>query len=83
MPGMMLARGIADNFSNKREEALMQENVHLVAESAQSGEDRCTGLPTVATVDGKTFLANPLLHKEVLVLTHWWCVAPMQRKCWK
>ena len=65
MPGMMLHQGIADNFSNKREEALMQENVHLVAESAQSGEDRCTGLPTVATVDGKTFLANPLLHKEV------------------
>jgi len=65
MPGMMLHQGIADNFSNKREEALMQENVHLVAESAQSGEDRCTGLPTIATVDGKTFLANPLLHKEV------------------
>ena len=65
MPGMMLHQGIADNFTNKREEALMQENVHLVAESAQSGEDRCTGLPTVATVDGKTFLANPLLHKEV------------------
>ncbi|HOZ68175.1 MAG TPA: aldehyde dehydrogenase (NADP(+)) [Chitinophagaceae bacterium] len=65
MPGMMLHQGIADNFTNKREEALMQENVHLVAESDQSGEDRCTGLPTVATVDGKTFLANPLLHKEV------------------
>ncbi|MBN8685583.1 MAG: aldehyde dehydrogenase (NADP(+)) [Chitinophagales bacterium] len=65
MPGLMLHQGIADNFSNKREEALMQENVHLVAESAQAGEDRCTGLPTVATVDGKTFLANPLLHKEV------------------
>lgn len=65
MPGLMLHQGIADNFANKREEALMQENVHLVAESVQSGEDRCSGLPTVATVDGKTFLANPLLHKEV------------------
>lgn len=65
MPGLMLHQGIADNFANKREEALMQENVHLIAESVQSGEDRCTGLPTVATVDGKTFLANPLLHKEV------------------
>lgn len=65
MPGVMLHQGIADNFANKREEALMQENVHLVAESGQSGEDRCSGLPTVATVDGKTFLANPLLHKEV------------------
>ncbi len=65
LPGLMLHQGIADNFTNKREEALMQENVHLVAESAHSGEDRCTGLPTVATVDGNTFLANPLLHKEV------------------
>lgn len=65
MPGLMLHQGIADNFANKREEALMQENVHLVAESVQSGEDRCAGLPTVATVDGQTFLANPLLHKEV------------------
>ncbi len=65
LPGIMLHQGIADNFANKREEALMQENVHLVAESVQSGEDRCSGLPTVATVDGKTFLANPLLHKEV------------------
>ncbi len=65
LPGLMLHQGIADNFANKREEALMQENVHLIAESVQSGEDRCSGLPTVATVDGKTFLANPLLHKEV------------------
>jgi 2,5-dioxopentanoate dehydrogenase len=65
MPGIMLHQGIADNFANKREEALMQENVHLLAEAGQSAEDQRTGLPTVATVDGKTFLQNPLLHKEV------------------
>lgn len=65
MPGIMLHQGIADTFANKREEALMQENVHLVAEAGLADEDRRTGLPTVATVDGKTFLANPLLHKEV------------------
>lgn len=65
MPGIMLHQGIVDNFANKREEALMQENVHLLAEAGQSAEDQRTGLPTVATVDGKTFLQNPLLHKEV------------------
>jgi 2,5-dioxopentanoate dehydrogenase len=65
MPGIMLHQGIADNFANKREEALMQENVHLLAEAGLSAEDQRTGLPTVATVDGKTFLQNPLLHKEV------------------
>ncbi|MBI3138690.1 MAG: aldehyde dehydrogenase (NADP(+)) [Sphingobacteriales bacterium] len=68
LPGIMLHQGIADAFANKREEALMQENVHLVAESllaANDGESQRTGLPTIATVDGKTFLRNPLLHKEV------------------
>ncbi|HRF19757.1 MAG TPA: aldehyde dehydrogenase (NADP(+)), partial [Chitinophagaceae bacterium] len=33
-PGTMLHQGIADAYAAKREEALMQENVHLVAESA-------------------------------------------------
>lgn len=65
LPGIMLHQGIATNFANKREEALMQENVHLVAESGQASEEQGAGLPTVATVDGKTFLQNPLLHKEV------------------
>ncbi|MBI5373638.1 MAG: aldehyde dehydrogenase (NADP(+)) [Sphingobacteriales bacterium] len=68
LPGIMLHQGIADAFANKREEALMQENVHLVAESLladDAGESQRTGLPTIATVDGKTFQRNPLLHKEV------------------
>jgi len=65
LPGIMLHQGIADNFAAKREEALMQDNVHLVAESNQPVADLAAGVPTVATVDGKTFLANPLLHKEV------------------
>jgi len=63
-PGTMLHQGIADAYAAKREAALMQENVHLVAESdAAAGEKQ--GQPTIATVDGKIFLANPVLHKEV------------------
>ena len=63
-PGTMLHQGIADAYAAKREEALMQENVHLVAESAAAAGEQ-QGQPTIATVDGKTFLANPVLHKEV------------------
>jgi NADP-dependent aldehyde dehydrogenase len=63
-PGTMLHPGIADSYITKREEALMQENVHLVAESTEAAGD-LQGQPTIATVDGKTFLANPVLHKEV------------------
>jgi 2,5-dioxopentanoate dehydrogenase len=63
-PGTMLHRGIADAYIAKREEALMQEDVHLVAESTEAAGEM-QGQPTIATVDGKTFLGNPVLHKEV------------------
>ena len=42
----------------------MQEDVHLIAESAilpEAGQ----GWPTIATTSGDNFLKNPLLHKEV------------------
>jgi len=63
-PGTMLHSGIAKNYSEKREEALMQEDVHLVAE-AEAAPKALQGQPTIATTDGKTFLKNPVLHKEV------------------
>lgn len=63
-PGTMLHPGIANAYAAKREEALMQENVHLVAESDAAPKE-LQGQPTIATVDGKTFLTNPVLHKEV------------------
>lgn len=67
IPGLMLHQGIAGAYSRNREAALMQENVHLVAEpeNGSGEEDSLYGQPTLATVDGKTFLGNPLLHKEV------------------
>lgn len=63
-PAPMLHAGIASVYASRREAALMQPDVHLVAESVQApgpGE----GQPTLATTDGDTFLNNPILHKEV------------------
>lgn len=65
-PEKMLHTGIAAAYTDKREAALMQDNVHLIAESAHSvDQPEIKALPTVATVDAKTFLENPVLHKEV------------------
>jgi 2,5-dioxopentanoate dehydrogenase len=65
-PGTMLHEGIAKAYSANRETALMQEDVHLVAESAlRSDRDGQTGLPTIATATARAFLNNPVLHQEV------------------
>ncbi|MBS1656233.1 MAG: aldehyde dehydrogenase (NADP(+)), partial [Bacteroidetes bacterium] len=64
LPAPMLHPGIVKAYKEKKGAALLQEGVHLVAESdteVKEGE----GLPTVATVTGKDFLQNPLLHQEV------------------
>ena len=64
VPGTMLHSGIADNYREKREEALMQDEVHLVAESNKMPAE-LQGQPTIATVSGAVFLQNPVLHREV------------------
>lgn len=63
-PAPMLHPGIVKAYKEKKGEALLQEGVHLVAES-ETGVQEGEGLPTVATVSGAAFLANPLLHQEV------------------
>lgn len=63
-PGDMLHAGISDNYARLREETLMQEEVHLVAEAAHPPRPG-QGLPGVATVSADTFLQNSLLHREV------------------
>lgn len=63
-PATMLHQGIADNFLAKREAALLEEDVHLVAESSQAPMEG-QGQPTVATIDASTWLTNPLLHQEI------------------
>lgn len=63
-PGAMLHAGIVKAYKEKKAAALLQEEVHLVAESATTVKEN-EGLPAVATVSGSVFLQNPLLHQEV------------------
>ena len=63
-PATMLHPGIAKAFVEKREAALKQSSVETVAVSALPSKEN-QGTPTIAMVDAKTFLKNPLLHQEI------------------
>jgi NADP-dependent aldehyde dehydrogenase len=63
-PAPMLHAGIVKAYKENKGNALLQDGVHLVAESETEVKAN-EGLPTVATVDAQTYLRNPLLHKEV------------------
>ena len=64
LPGTMLHPGIAKAFTEKKEKALAQAGVAVVAKSTTAPVEN-QGSATIATVDGATFLNNPLLHQEV------------------
>ncbi len=75
-PAPMLNEGIVNAYKKNKGNALLQEDVHLVAESetpsavdperSRSDPDGgLTGLPTIATASGQAFLNNPVLHQEV------------------
>lgn len=65
-PAPMLHSGIIKAYQENKEKALLQEGVHLVAESdIPSDRPGLTGEPAIAVADGKTFLNNPVLHQEV------------------
>jgi 2,5-dioxopentanoate dehydrogenase len=63
-PVKMLHSGIAKNFHQKRSEVIEQEDVAVVAETEFEANDD-ESIPTLAEVSAKTFLQNPVLHKEV------------------
>lgn len=63
-PAPMLHAGIVKAYKENKGNALLQDGVHLVAES-ETDVKANEGLPTIATVDARTFLQNPVLHKEV------------------
>ena len=63
-PGPMLHSGIVKAYKEKKGNALLQEDVRLVAESETSVKEN-EGLPTIATASGQAFLNNPVLHQEV------------------
>ncbi len=63
-PGTMLHPGIFKNYRKKKDEALKQAGVELVAYS-DTKPALNQGSPTIAAASGKTFLNNPQLHQEV------------------
>ena len=63
-PGPMLHPGIAKAYNENKGNALLQDDVHIVAESETAVKEN-EGLPTIATASGQAFLNNPVLHKEV------------------
>lgn len=63
-PAPMLHAGIVSAYKEKKGNALLQDDVHLVAESETAVKEN-EGLPTVATASAQAFLSNPVLHQEV------------------
>lgn len=63
-PAPMLHPGIVSAYKKNKGNALLQDDVHLVAESATDVKEN-EGLPTIATATGQAFLNNPVLHQEV------------------
>lgn len=63
-PAPMLHQGIVTAYKKNKGNALLQEDVHLVAESETMVKEN-EGLPTIATTSGQAFLSNPVLHQEV------------------
>jgi NADP-dependent aldehyde dehydrogenase len=63
-PAPMLHPGIVSAYKINKGNALLQDDVHLVAESETDVKEN-EGLPTIATSSGQAFLNNPVLHKEV------------------
>ncbi len=69
-PAAMLHNGIATAYKKNKDSALLQDDVHLVAESetpsaVENPDGGLSGLPTIATATGQAFLNNPVLHQEV------------------
>lgn len=62
-PGTMLHPGIASSYSAKREEALRQKGVELLAAAVEGTSEQ--GQPTLATVAIGEFIGNPRLAEEV------------------
>ncbi|MEO5984055.1 MAG: aldehyde dehydrogenase (NADP(+)) [Ferruginibacter sp.] len=64
IPGAMLHTGIFKNYRKKKDEALKQTGVDVIALSDTKPQLN-QGSPTIATATGQTFLNNPVLHQEV------------------
>jgi NADP-dependent aldehyde dehydrogenase len=63
-PAKMLHEGIHTAYAEKMNKAAGQPGVAVISQSVVEPEE-LEPLPTLATISGKTFLQNPLLHEEV------------------
>ncbi len=63
-PAPMLHAGIAKAFKQNKQNALLQNEVTLLAESELSA-DEDHGIPSLVSTSGQAFLNNPALHQEV------------------
>jgi len=63
-PGKMLHSGISKSYAEKKETALLQGDVEVIAVSTKEAM-ALEGRPTIASSTGDSFLNNPVLHKEV------------------
>jgi len=66
----MLHEGIVTAYKKNKSNALLREDVHLVAESetpsaVENPDGGLSGIPAIATATGQVFLNNPVLHQEV------------------
>ncbi|MCE7063755.1 aldehyde dehydrogenase (NADP(+)) [Dyadobacter sp. CY326] len=61
----MLTAGIYKNYYKLRDHAFEQEDVNKLAVSEQMSEGENQAQASIATVSGKSFIANPKLHEEV------------------
>ncbi len=59
----MLHEGIFQSYESRKEEVLNVIGVRKLAEGVKSIE--AAGIPTLAIVEGKDYIANPTLHEEV------------------
>ncbi len=64
-PASMLNEGIYKSYVANREQALAQNGVNIEGVSGTLPNENIQGIPTVASVSGKTFLENTKLHLEV------------------
>ena len=64
LPANLLHEGIRKAYYQKKQSALDQNGVTLLAETKKE-DDSLKAQPTVASVDGATFLKNHLLQEEV------------------
>lgn len=63
-PAKMLHQGIAKSFHQKREDALAQPGVRIIA-TTDTEASATESMPTIAEVEATIFLKNPVLHHEV------------------